>query len=97
MIHLTLMDLACIGLMCLGLGAFTGMFVVGWLDEREDRYAGIVWSKKLGTSISWERLALHNYRDWEDRKRSLERANTPPTGKAQALQEWEQLIRSTHQ
>jgi hypothetical protein len=44
MVMMSLSQLACIGLMSGGLGAFCGLFLLAWLDERGDRYAGIKWS-----------------------------------------------------
>jgi hypothetical protein len=38
MIQVLLADLCCIGLMAFGLGLFTGMFLLGWFEERSDRY-----------------------------------------------------------
>jgi hypothetical protein len=38
MIQVLLADLCCIGLMAFGLGLFVGMFLLGWFEERSDRY-----------------------------------------------------------
>ena len=46
MMHVSLIQLGCIGLMTFGLGLFTGMFLLGWFEERSDRYTGITWSKE---------------------------------------------------
>jgi hypothetical protein len=41
---MSLSQLVCIGMMSGGLGAFMGLFLLAWLDERDDKYAGIKWS-----------------------------------------------------
>ena len=38
MIQVTLADLLCIGLMGFGFGTFLGLFLLGWFEERSDRY-----------------------------------------------------------
>jgi len=55
-ITLPLMSIVCIGLMAFGLGCFAACFCLAWLDEREDRFAGIEWRRELDTCISWSRI-----------------------------------------
>jgi hypothetical protein len=48
------MTILCIALMAWGLGLFTAFFLYGWLEERDDRYSGLVVPHNLGTCINWE-------------------------------------------
>jgi len=36
-----------------GLGVFSVLFFIAWLDEREDIYAGICYKQTLDTCIEW--------------------------------------------
>jgi hypothetical protein len=55
-VTLPLMSIVCIGLMAFGLGFFMACFFLAWLDEREDRFAGIEWRRSLDTTICWDRI-----------------------------------------
>src|SRR5262245_12301309 len=48
------METFCCALLWYILGVFTSLMLFAWLDERDDRYAGITWSAELGTSISMD-------------------------------------------
>lgn len=56
------MTCICFILLGYGLGAFTVVFFLFWLDEREDRYCNIVYKKDLDTCIEWS-TRLHGMKD----------------------------------
>jgi len=61
MMLLTVPQLVCFGLMFLGLGLFVGTVLLAWLDEREDAYAGIRWSRALGLDSNYPARASLAY------------------------------------
>lgn len=87
-----------------GVSLFLAVFLIGWMDEREDRYCGL---KKLEGSTG-------KYRSWEERRSALNRSRhaldisisnikkngeiileiKEPYARRMALEEWENLINS---
>ena len=47
------MNNVCCVLLGYGLGIFSILFLIAWLDEREDRYSTIQWKTELDTCIDW--------------------------------------------
>jgi hypothetical protein len=47
------MSIFCMFLLGYVLGMFSLLWILGFLDEREDKYAGIVYKKELDTCIDW--------------------------------------------
>ena len=47
------MNYICYILLGYGLGVFSVVFFIAWLDEREDAFCNIVYKKDLDTCIEW--------------------------------------------
>ncbi len=47
------MEHLCCVLLGYGLGVFTIVFFIAWLDEREDGFCNIVYKTELDTCIDW--------------------------------------------
>jgi len=47
------MECICYVLLGYGLGVFTFLFILGWLDEREDAFCNIKFKTNLDTCIDW--------------------------------------------
>jgi len=47
------MSIFCMFLLGYVLGMFSLLWILGFLDEREDKYAGIAYKKELDTCLDW--------------------------------------------
>ena len=57
---LSLSELLCLGLMCGGFGAFTGLVLLAWLEDTQDGRTGLAWSTQLGLDSNYRaRAQLH--------------------------------------
>jgi hypothetical protein len=58
---LSLPELCCLGLMCAGCGAFTGLVLLAWLEDSQDGRTGLAWSAELGLDSNYAARAQLHY------------------------------------
>jgi len=74
---------ACMVMLGYGLGVFSVLFFIAWLDEREDMYSNISYKEQLATCIEWslvlqdipvQKVSMKGYRSSSYRyKKNVER------------------------